>query len=148
MRYLTRQKAHDIGLLPGAGSDDWWLLDSSRLIRMHFDSSGRPEAYELLEDPAVVVQACKWRDLAVHHSVLADQDADAGIEVDRHPLLPQHRPLLGGEGSATIGDPYRQGLRAEHFADLDAVEVVLHRLAPYGGVGAWTTRFLIEARKP
>lgn len=77
MRYITRQQAHDIGLLPEAGRHDWWLLDSSRLIRMHFDSSGRPEIHELIEDPAVVIQACKWRDLAVHHSVLVAQDAPA-----------------------------------------------------------------------
>lgn len=76
MRYLTRQQAHDIGLLPAAGSDDWWLLDSSRLIKMRFDSQGRPVAYELTEDPTVVVQACMWRDLAVHHSV-PNRDAPA-----------------------------------------------------------------------
>ncbi|MFI6296675.1 DUF6879 family protein [Nonomuraea sp. NPDC050790] len=71
MRYLTRQKAHEIALLPAAGSTDWWLLDSSRLILMHFDSNHRRVRNELVTDPAVVVQACMWRDLAVHHSVLA-----------------------------------------------------------------------------
>lgn len=77
MRYITRQQAHHVGLLPGAGSDDWWLFDSSRLIKMRFDTSGRPRGYELIEEPAVVIQACKWRDLAVHHSVLPNQDAPA-----------------------------------------------------------------------
>lgn len=67
--YLTRQKAHDIGLLPTAGSRDWWLLDSRRLIVMSFDSEGRRIHDELVTDPAIVVQACAWRDLAVHHSV-------------------------------------------------------------------------------
>uniref|UniRef100_UPI003F4972A6 DUF6879 family protein n=1 Tax=Nonomuraea sp. CA-251285 TaxID=3240002 RepID=UPI003F4972A6 len=77
MRYLTRQQAHDIGLLPDAGGNDWWLLDSSRLIIMRFDDSGRPLSQEVMEDPTVVAQACMWRDLAVHHSVLGIPDAPA-----------------------------------------------------------------------
>ncbi|MEU8364907.1 DUF6879 family protein [Nonomuraea sp. NPDC048882] len=77
MRYLTRQQAFDIGLLPDAGSTDWWLLDSSQLIIMRFDEAGRPGTHELVDDPAVVVQACAWRDLAVHHSVLSTPDAPA-----------------------------------------------------------------------
>jgi hypothetical protein len=78
MRYLTRWQAHEIGLLPAAGNTDWWLLDSSRLITMRFDGVGHRIQNELITDPAVVIQACKWRDLAVHHSVLAqNQDAAA-----------------------------------------------------------------------
>jgi hypothetical protein len=78
MRYLTRQRAHEIGLLPAAGNTDWWLLDSSRLIAMHFDDEGHRIKNELITDPAVVIQACMWRDLAVHHSVLnQDQDVSA-----------------------------------------------------------------------
>jgi hypothetical protein len=71
MRYMTRKRAHEIGLLPAAGNTDWWLLDSSRLIAMRFDRHGRRIRNELITDPAAVVQACKWRDLAVHHSVQA-----------------------------------------------------------------------------
>lgn len=70
MRYLTRARAHDIGLLPAAGWTDWWLLDSNRLIAMPFDSDGNRLTDELVTDPAAVVQACAWRDLAVHHSTL------------------------------------------------------------------------------
>lgn len=80
MRYLTRQRAHEIGLLPSAGNTDWWLLDSSRLIVMRFDGTAEGHRVEnhLITDPGVVIQACKWRDLAVHHSVLAeDQDVAA-----------------------------------------------------------------------
>ena len=69
MRYMTRERAHEVGLLPAAGNTDWWLLDSSRLILMRFDGAGRRVANELVTDPATVLQACKWRDLAVHHSV-------------------------------------------------------------------------------
>ena len=78
MRYLTRDRAHEVGLLPAVGTTDWWLLDSSKLIAMHFDDEGNRIRNDLITDPKVVIQACKWRDLAVHHSVLAErQDAAA-----------------------------------------------------------------------
>lgn len=68
IRYLFREQAHDIGLLPDAAGADWWLLDSHQLIQMKFDHTGRRTHTELASDPAAVVQANKWRDLAVHHS--------------------------------------------------------------------------------
>jgi len=71
MRYMTRQRAHEVGLLPAAGNSDWWLIDSAKLIVMRFDTAGRRIANELVTDPETVLQACKWRDLAVHHSVQA-----------------------------------------------------------------------------
>ena len=71
MRYLTRDRAHEIGLLPAAGDQDWWLLDSAQLIVMRFDREGHRIENKLVTDPATVLQACKWRDLAVHHSVQA-----------------------------------------------------------------------------
>jgi hypothetical protein len=71
MRYMTRQRAHEVGLLPAAGHDDWWLLDSDRLIVMRFAPGGRRVANELVTDPETVLQACKWRDLAVHHATQA-----------------------------------------------------------------------------
>lgn len=78
MRYLTWQRACEIGLLPAAGNTDWWLLDSSRLIVMRFDDEGHRIENELITDPSVVIQACKWRDLAVHHSVRTEsQDVAA-----------------------------------------------------------------------
>ena len=69
MRYLTRERAFEIGLLPAAGNEDWWLADSARLVIMRFDSEGHRIENELVTDPVTVLQACKWRDLAVHHSV-------------------------------------------------------------------------------
>jgi hypothetical protein len=68
IRYLTRPRAHEIGLLPAAGTQDWWLLDSNRLIVMRFDAIGRRIHNELVTDSATVVQACAWRDLALHYS--------------------------------------------------------------------------------
>jgi hypothetical protein len=71
MRYMTRQRAHEVGLLPAAGDSDWWLIDSAKLIVMRFDAAGHRIANELVTDPGTVLQACKWRDLAVHHGVQA-----------------------------------------------------------------------------
>lgn len=69
MRYMARGRAYEVGLLPAAGDADWWLVDSARLIVMRFDGAGHRIANELITDPETVLQACKWRDLAVHHSV-------------------------------------------------------------------------------
>jgi hypothetical protein len=66
IHYLTRQRAHEVGLLPAAGNLDWWLLDFQRLIVMHFDDEGHRIRTELITDPKLIVQACAWRDLAVH----------------------------------------------------------------------------------
>lgn len=70
IRYMTRAQARDVGLMPADGKVDWWLLDSSRLVVMRFDDDGHRIENELVTDPAEVVQACAWRDLAVHHSTL------------------------------------------------------------------------------
>lgn len=78
IHYMTRERAHQIGLLPAAGTSDWWLLDSTRLIVMRFDDEGHRIHNELVTDPEAVTQACTWRDLAVHHSVLA-QSQDAPV---------------------------------------------------------------------
>lgn len=71
-RYMTRRKAYDVGLLPAAGDEDWWLFDSARLAVMRFGPDGRKVSSELVTDPERVVQACMWRDLAVHHSAPGD----------------------------------------------------------------------------
>lgn len=71
MRYLTWQQAHDIGLLPGAGPDDFWLLDDAKLIVMRFDADHRRTQNQLVTDPVSVAKARECRDLAVQHSVRA-----------------------------------------------------------------------------
>ncbi|MGH3714349.1 MAG: DUF6879 family protein [Micromonosporaceae bacterium] len=63
--YVTRQQAHEFGLLPAAGNVDWWLFDSGRLLEMHFGEDGKMVKRELVTDPDVVVQANAWRDLAL-----------------------------------------------------------------------------------
>lgn len=78
MRYMNHSTAQRIGLLPAVGSDDWWLLDSRWLLIMRFDTVGQRTENMLTDDPEQVVQACAWRDLAVHHAVLeSTQDAAA-----------------------------------------------------------------------
>ena len=81
IRYLTTRQAYATGLLPAAdrfviginaaAGPDWWLQDSSRLIVMQFDSQGRRTSNEIITDPKIVIQACKWRDLAVHYAARA-----------------------------------------------------------------------------
>lgn len=68
IRYMTWERAHQVGLLPAVGTTDWWLLDSVRLLVMTFDNQGRRINNELVTDPYRVVQACAWRDLAIHYS--------------------------------------------------------------------------------
>jgi Family of unknown function (DUF6879) len=69
IRYITRERAHEVGLLPAAGTEDWWLFDSTRLAVMRFSSDGRRVDEELITDPQRVQQACVWRRLAIQHSV-------------------------------------------------------------------------------
>jgi hypothetical protein len=77
IQYLTRSRAHEIGLLPAAGNQDWWLLDSQQLLVMTFDAQGHRVQNELITEDHRVVQACGWRDLAVHHSAPATRSAAA-----------------------------------------------------------------------
>ncbi len=76
IRYLTRAQAHEIGLLPAAGDEDWWLYDDTRLLVMRF-VGGRRVQNEIITDRATVRRACEWRDLAVRHSTLDHQGAPA-----------------------------------------------------------------------
>lgn len=67
--YITRPKAHEVGLLPTAGQyGDWWLIDSHALIVFTHDADGRRSQYRCTTDPAIVSQAAMWRDLAIQHS--------------------------------------------------------------------------------
>jgi hypothetical protein len=66
--YLTRSDARAAGLLPAAGDADWWLLDSARLLVMHFDDAGTRTGAELITEPAAVARAHAWWDVAARHS--------------------------------------------------------------------------------
>lgn len=71
IRYLPRQHTA-AAQLPG---HDFWLFDSSRLVLMRFDDQARPLPYELVTDPATVVEHCFWRDTAWHYAVPHDRYA-------------------------------------------------------------------------
>jgi len=72
IRYLVRDQADAAGL----PSQDYWLFDSSKLIRMHFDEQDRFLGGEHIEGPAEIVQANYWRDAAWHKAVRRDDFAD------------------------------------------------------------------------
>lgn len=72
IRYLVRDDAKAAGL----PEHDYWLFDSSRLVRMHFDEQDRFLGGELAEDPAEIVQASYWRDAAWHKAVRRDDFAN------------------------------------------------------------------------
>lgn len=48
---------------------DYWLFDSSILVAMHYAPDGTFTSAELIDDPAQVVQANYWRDIAVFKAV-------------------------------------------------------------------------------
>lgn len=72
IRYLVRDNAEAAGL----PEHDYWLFDSSRLVRIHFDDQDRFLGGELVEDPAEIVQANYWRDAAWHMAVRRDDFAN------------------------------------------------------------------------
>ncbi len=72
IRYLTLQRAHTIGLLPAAGTTDYWLFDDQWAILMHFDAAGHRTGNEITDDPEQIEQTRKWRHLAVRHGVPLD----------------------------------------------------------------------------
>ncbi len=69
VRYITRQKAHEVGLLPAAGTyGDWWLIDDRLLVLFTHDPDGRRVQYRSTTNTAIISQAAMWRDLAIRHS--------------------------------------------------------------------------------
>lgn len=69
IRYLSRQDA------AGLPDYDYWLFDSRKLVRLHFDQDETFLGGEIIEDPAVVVQHNYWRDAAWHYAVRRDDFA-------------------------------------------------------------------------
>ena len=72
IRYLTRDEAHAEGL----PNHDFWLFDSRKLVRMHFDDADRFLGGEIIEDSAVIVEHNYWRDVAWHHARRRDDLAN------------------------------------------------------------------------
>jgi hypothetical protein len=65
IRYLPRARAARLGL----PSEDYWLFDSRQAAILRFNDENRLLGAELVDDPAMVVQRCYWRDAAWHHAV-------------------------------------------------------------------------------
>ncbi|MEV1006784.1 DUF6879 family protein [Streptomyces sp. NPDC049881] len=71
IRYLPRDRATAAGL----PLHDYWLFDSHRLVRMHFDESDAFLGAEVVEDAEEIVRHNHWRDAAWHHAVGRDEFA-------------------------------------------------------------------------
>jgi len=72
IRYLERERADAAGV----PEHDYWLFDSSTLVRMDFDDHDAFLGVELVEDPTVIVQHNYWRDAAWHYAVKRDDFAE------------------------------------------------------------------------
>ena len=47
---------------------DYWLFDSHELYDQHYDADGLWLGTEAVRDPARIVDACRWRDAALHQA--------------------------------------------------------------------------------
>jgi Family of unknown function (DUF6879) len=72
IRYLPRHRAEELNL----PDEDFWLLDSSRVLIVHFDGDVLLGA-ELVTNPAEVVKRGHWRDVAWHYAVPVDEYASS-----------------------------------------------------------------------
>ena len=71
IRYLARPDADRLGL----PTFDYWMFDSRTVAKMLFDDQDTLLGFELIEDPAVVVDLNYARDVAWHHAVTRDDFA-------------------------------------------------------------------------
>ncbi|MGH3815796.1 MAG: DUF6879 family protein, partial [Pseudonocardiaceae bacterium] len=63
---------------------DYWLFDSSELYDMHYDGDGVWLGAEHVTDPRRIVDACRWRDAALHFG------APWSVYVHSKPQLVRH----------------------------------------------------------
>ena len=60
----------------GLPDHDYWLFDSRKIARLHFDEGDdHLLGVEIIEDPVAVVQHNYWRDAARHWAVRRDDFA-------------------------------------------------------------------------
>jgi hypothetical protein len=69
IRYLLRDEA------AGLPDFDYWLFDSRTAARMHFDDDDRLLGFELVDEPAVLVELNYQRDAAWHRAITRDEFA-------------------------------------------------------------------------
>jgi hypothetical protein len=72
IRYVTRDKANAAGL----PNHDYWLFDSRKLVRMHFDDHDAFLGGEVIEDAEQIVMHNYWRDAAWHYAMRRDDFAN------------------------------------------------------------------------
>ncbi len=70
---LNAETGEDIRLVPIRDAwprelpqHDYWLFDAAKLYNMHYDADGTWLGIEHVRDPAMIVEACAWRDAALH----------------------------------------------------------------------------------
>jgi len=71
---LNVEAGEDIRILPapwphGLPHADYWLFDSRDLVQLAYDQNGQMTGAQLIDDPAEIVDACFWRDAALHAAV-------------------------------------------------------------------------------
>ncbi|MCZ4123323.1 hypothetical protein O3X23_28660 [Streptomyces sp. H39-S7] len=71
IRYLTRDQAEAENL----PDHDFWLFDSRKLVRMHFDDSDAFLGGEIIDDAVEIVKHNYWRDAAWHRANRRDDFA-------------------------------------------------------------------------
>lgn len=74
IRYLPRHRAEAANLPVALPGRDYWLFDSRLLVVLHFDDTTNDVVrYEVVEDPATIVQHNYWRDTAWHYALSRDE---------------------------------------------------------------------------
>ncbi|WP_369371605.1 DUF6879 family protein [Promicromonospora sp. Populi] len=69
IRYLAREDAADLPTF------DYWLFDSRTVAKLVFGDQDKLLGFELIQDPAVVVELNYQRDAAWHHAITRDDFA-------------------------------------------------------------------------
>lgn len=76
IRYIARDDAQDLPTF------DYWMFDSRTVAKMHFNDQDELLGFELIEDPATVVDLNYQRDAAWH--LATPRDEFAAEHLDRH----------------------------------------------------------------
>jgi hypothetical protein len=82
----------EIGIIPVALGEwpddlprsDFWLFDSSVLYAMHYEPDGTWLGAEPVTDPGRIVEACRWRDAALHHATPWKAYIASHLDLRRH----------------------------------------------------------------
>ena len=73
IRYLPEERAQDLNL----PRHDFWIFDSRRVVRLHFDTEDRFAAADLITEAGEVAPYLQARTAAMHHSLAFERYRDA-----------------------------------------------------------------------